>query len=72
MCKHYSADTGFPNISIRSDNGSPFGNVLNMWGFTKLTVWWISLEIKIDRSAPGHPEHNSSHERMHKDMIKEL
>jgi hypothetical protein len=42
-----------------------------MWGFTKLTGW-ISLGIKIDRSAPGHPEHNGSHERMHKDMKKEL
>jgi transposase InsO family protein len=57
---------------IRSDNGPPFGNVLNMWGFTKLTVWWISLGIKIDRSAPGHPEQNGSHERMHRDIKKEL
>ena len=62
---------GLPEY-IRSDNGPPFGNVLNMWGFTKLTVWWISLGIKIDRSAPGHPEHNGSHERMHKDIKKEL
>jgi len=62
---------GLPDY-IRSDNGPPFGNVLNMWGFTKLTVWWISLGIKIDRSAPGHPEHNGSHERMHKDIKKEL
>ena len=62
---------GLPEY-IRSDNGPPFGNVLNMWGFTKLTVWWISLGIKIDRSAPGHPEHNGSHERMHLDMKKEL
>jgi transposase InsO family protein len=28
---------GLPEY-IRSDNGPPFGNVLNMWGFTKLTV----------------------------------
>ena len=62
---------GLPEY-IRSDNGPPFGNVLNMWGFTKLTVWWISLGIKIDRSAPGHPEHNGSHERMHRDIKKDL
>ena len=62
---------GLPEY-IRSDNGPPFGNVLNMWGFTKLTVWWISLGIKIDRSTPGHPEHNGSHERLHKDIKKEL
>jgi transposase InsO family protein len=43
-----------------------------MWGLTKLSVWWMSLGIKIDRSAPGHPEHNGSHERMHLDMMKEL
>ena len=62
---------GLPEY-IRSDNGPPFGNVLNMWGLTKLSVWWMSLGIKIDRSAPGHPEHNGSHERMHLDMMKEL
>jgi len=62
---------GLPEY-IRSDNGPPFGNVLNMWGLTKLSVWWMSLGIKIDRSAPGHPEHNGSHERLHKDIKKEL
>jgi transposase InsO family protein len=62
---------GLPEY-IRSDNGPPFGNVLNMWGLTKLSVWWMGLGIKIDRSAPGHPEHNGSHERMHLDMMKEL
>jgi transposase InsO family protein len=62
---------GLPDY-IRSDNGPPFGNVLNMWGLTKLSVWWMSLGIRIDRSAPGHPEHNGSHERMHLDMMKEL
>jgi len=62
---------GLPEY-IRSDNGPPFGNVLNMWGLTKLSVWWMSLGIRIDRSAPGHPEHNGSHERMHLDMMKEL
>ena len=62
---------GLPEY-IRSDNGPPFGNVLNMWGLTKLSVWWISLGIKLDRSDPGHPEQNGAHERMHRDMMKEL
>jgi transposase InsO family protein len=62
---------GLPEY-IRGDNGPPFGNVLNMRGFTKLTVWRISPGIKTDRSAPGRPERNGSHERMHKDMKKEL
>jgi hypothetical protein len=62
---------GLPEY-IRSDNGPPFGNVLNMWGFTRLTVWWISLGIKIDRIAPGNPQQNGSHERLHKDIKAEL
>jgi transposase InsO family protein len=62
---------GLPEY-IRSDNGPPFGNTTNMWGLTKLSAWWMSLGIKIDRSSPGHPEHNGSHERMHKDMMTEL
>jgi transposase InsO family protein len=62
---------GLPEY-IRSDNGPPFGNTINMWGLTKLSVWWMSLGIKIDRSAPGHPEQNGSHERMHRDIMREL
>ena len=62
---------GLPEY-IRSDNGPPFGNVQNYWGLTKLSVWWMSLGIRIDRSDPGHPEHNGAHERMHRDMKKEL
>ena len=62
---------GLPEY-IRSDNGPPFANVLNTWGLTKLSVWWMSLGIKLDRSAPGHPEQNGAHERMHKDIKIEL
>jgi transposase InsO family protein len=57
---------------IRSDNGPPFANVLNYWGLTKLSVWWMSLGILLDRITPGHPEQNGGHERMHLDMKKEL
>ena len=62
---------GMPRI-IRSDNGPPFANVLNYWGLTKLSVWWLSLGIQLDRITPGHPEQNGGHERMHRDMKKEL
>jgi transposase InsO family protein len=57
---------------LRSDNGPPFGNANNLWGLTKLSVWWMALGIKIDRDDPGHPEQNGGHERMHRDMMTEL
>jgi transposase InsO family protein len=62
---------GLPRY-IHSDNGPPFGNLKNLWGLTKLSVWWMTLGIKIDRSDPGHPEQNGGHERMHRDMSTEL
>jgi len=62
---------GLPKY-IRSDNGPPFANVLNYWGLTKLSVWWLSLGIQLDRITPGHPEQNGGHERMHRDMKNEL
>jgi transposase InsO family protein len=62
---------GLPEY-IRSDNGPPFANVLNYWGLTKLSVWWMSLGIKLERNDRGHPEQNGGHERMHRDMKTEL
>jgi transposase InsO family protein len=62
---------GLPRY-IRSDNGPPFANVLNYWGLTKLSVWWMTLGIVLDRDDPGHPEQNGGHERMHRDMKTEL
>ena len=32
----------------------------------------MSLGIQLDRITPGHPEQNGGHERMHRDMKKEL
>jgi hypothetical protein len=46
--------------------------VLNFWGLTKLSVWWMTLGIQLDRDDPGHPEQNGGHERMHRDMKTEL
>jgi transposase InsO family protein len=64
-------ENGLPGC-IRSDNGPPFANVNNYWGLTKLSVWWMTLGIKLDRIDPGHPEQNGGHERMHRDMKTEL
>jgi transposase InsO family protein len=57
---------------IRSDNGPPFANALNLWGLSRLSVWWMTLGIQLDRDDPGHPEQNGGHERMHRDMKTEL
>jgi hypothetical protein len=62
---------GIPRY-IRSDNGPPFANALNLWGLTKLSAWWMTLGIQLDRDDPGHPEQNGGHERMHRDMKTEL
>jgi transposase InsO family protein len=69
--QHIFKKYGLPQY-IRSDNGPPFACVLNFWGLTKLSVWWMTLGIKLDRNDPGHPEQNGGHERMHRDMKTEL
>jgi hypothetical protein len=42
---------GLPRF-IRSDNGPPFGNVFNLWGLSRLSVWFMSLGITIDLDDP--------------------
>ncbi len=60
---------GLPDI-IRSDNGSPFAS-RGAGGLSRLSVWWILLGIKPEFIAPGHPEQNGIHERMHLTLKKE-
>ena len=59
-------DYGMPHI-IRSDNGSPFAST-GLGGLTRLNVSWIKLGIRPERIAPGHPEQNGRHERMHREL----
>jgi putative transposase len=54
---------GLPSV-IRSDNGSPFASI-GAGGLTALSVWWLKLEIGLERIEKGHPEQNGRHERMH-------
>lgn len=56
-------DHGLPQ-AIRSDNGVPFSS-RTIYGWSKLSIWWLRLGIKLERIAPGHPEQNGRHERMH-------
>jgi transposase InsO family protein len=62
---------GLPK-AIRSDNGPPFAHTRSLFGLSKLSVWWMSLGIKLDRIEPGKPYQNGAHERMHKDLKNEL
>jgi putative transposase len=54
---------GLPR-AIRTDNGGPFATKA-IAGLSRLNIWWTQLGIAHDRIAPGHPEQNGSHERMH-------
>ena len=60
---------GLPD-AIRSDNGFPFASV-GLFGLSKLSVWWLRLGIKIQRTKPGNPQQNGRHERMHLTLKKE-
>ncbi len=65
LFSHY----GLPEV-IRSDNGSPFAST-GAGGLSRLSVWWILLGIKLELIAPGHPEQNGIHERMHLTLKQE-
>jgi transposase InsO family protein len=60
---------GLPKV-IRTDNGGPFATKA-VAGLSRLNVWWAQLGIGHDRIAPGHPEQNGSHERMHLTLKQE-
>ncbi len=57
-------DYGLPE-AMRTDNGVPFASAHALYGLSKLAVWWLRLGIRLERIAPGHPEQNGRHERMH-------
>ena len=57
-------DYGLPD-AIRTDNGVPFASAHALYGLSKLAVWWLRLGITLERIAPGHPEQNGRHERLH-------
>jgi putative transposase len=57
---------GLPR-AIRTDNGPPFASV-GLGGLSALSVWWLRLGIQVERIAPGHPEQNGAHERMHRTL----
>lgn len=60
---------GLP-LRLRTDNGAPFAST-GLGGLTSLSVWWLRLGIVLERIAPGHPEQNGRHERMHRTLKRE-
>jgi transposase InsO family protein len=60
---------GLP-AAIRSDNGCPFCSV-GLCGLSRLSVWWMKLGIAHQRIAPGKPQQNGRHERMHRTLKAE-
>jgi len=66
VCEAAFREYGMP-VRIRSDNGAPFGSVA-IAGLSALAIWWIKLGILPERIAPGRPDQNGRHERMHLTM----
>jgi putative transposase len=62
---------GLPR-AIRTDNGSPFASRSGLAGLTRLSVWFLKLDIWPDRIAPGRPDQNGRHERMHRTLAEDV
>ena len=62
-------EAGLPE-AIRTDNGVPFAST-GLHGLTPLNVWWMQLGIVHQRIAPGRPQANGTHERMHRELKRE-
>jgi transposase InsO family protein len=60
---------GLPR-ALRMDNGPPFGSTA-AGQLSRLAVWLIRLGITPEHIAPGHPEQNGRHERMHATLAQD-
>ena len=55
---------------LRSDNGSPFAS-RGAGGLSRLSVRLIKAGVTPERIAPGKPQQNGRHERMHLTLLRE-
>src|ERR1700675_249888 len=60
---------GLPH-RLRSDNGSPFAS-RGAGGLSKLSVKVIKAGVTPERIAPGKPQQNGRHERMHLTLLQD-
>jgi putative transposase len=56
---------GLPEV-MRTDNGAPFASSAAIAGLSRLSVRWLKLGIRLEHTAPAHPEQNGRHEQMHR------
>ena len=61
---------GLPHY-MRSDNGSPFAS-RGAGGLSRLSVKLIKAGVTPERIAPGKPQQNGRHERMHLTLLQEV
>ena len=57
-------------LRLRSDNGSPFASI-GFGGLSRLSVLVIKAGMIPERIAPGKPQQNGRHERMHLTLLKD-
>jgi len=51
---------------------SPLTSLTGPCGLTRLSAWWRTPGIELERIAPGHPQQNGGHERIHGDLAREV
>lgn len=61
---------GLP-LALRTDNGNPFARRDGLGGLSQLSVWLLKLDVWPDFIAPGRPDMNGRHERMHRVLLED-
>jgi hypothetical protein len=60
---------GLPE-AIHSDGGEPFAGT-GFGRLSRVSLQWLKLGIRLERSRRGCPQDNASHERMHRTLKEE-